>query len=1578
LHGRSIAGALQYGDAPASKDLTRKRYAAVPDGKRIAQAVAIDYADGFGRGRGAFFHQRFHVQVSLRELFAAPTIRQMARLIDRTEQSLYASIEPVPGRAAYPVTSAQKRLLVLQQLDGSSTMYNQPLVFWAEGALDQDRLQAVCAMLLERHEILRTSFLMEAGVFVQSVSEMANFALERYDADVANVQEIVDRFVRPFDLAKAPLFRAGVIRIAEHRHVIMFDMHHAVADGVSISILMEEFLALYEGAALPELRLQYRDFAVWQQEKFTAEHRQYHEQYWLNAFSADIPVLNLPLDYPRPSVQSYSGGTFSFTLEAEAAEGVHKLAHSTGATPYMIFLAAYNVLLAKYSGQEDIVVGTPVAGRTHADLESMIGMFVNTIVLRNRPNREKTFRQFLAEVKENTLQAFEHQSYPFEELVDKLKVQRDLSRNPLFDTMFSYQNMTWSAKRIEGLQCKPYGSGNPRSRFDLTLELAESEAGLQVRLEYADKLFRPQTIQRFARHFVRIVKAATRFPELNLSQIDMLDKSEIAQLTFGFNATYADYPADKTIHRLLEELVESMRDEVALVYKDKRMTYGELNARANRLARTLRARGVRAGQPVCIMVERSLEMVVGILAILKSGGAYVPIDPEVPVERFRYIWNDTGAQLLVSQRHVLERVAFAGPWLDVNDERMYCEDASNLEPSAGPTDLAYVIYTSGSTGEPKGVMVEHRSAVHTLSQLEREYPMLAADVYLLKTTYTFDVSVAELFGWFVGLGKLVIVPQGQEKDPEALLQLMAEQRITHVNFVPSMLQAFLNYAEATDSGKLEQLKYVFVAGEALSKRLVEQFRRLSLPAKLENLYGPTEVTIYATKYSTGEASDESLSVPIGKPLRNVQAWIVDGSSHLQPIGIPGELCIGGEGVARGYLNRPELTAEKFVANPFVAGDRMYRTGDLARRLPDGSIEYLGRIDHQVKIRGYRIELGEVEAHLHKAEGIREAVVVALEDESGQSYLGAYYVSDAAKTGSELRNELSKELPGYMIPQTFMQLDSLPLQSNGKVNLRGLPKPVHAIRSFEPPGNETERLLAQMWMELLELDAVGRNDHFFEIGGHSLRAIGLLTKIRMQFQVKLSLQDIFRAPTVEQLAAMIQGAAPSVYSSIPSAAEKETYPLSSAQMKLFVLQQLDASSTAYNLPGAYAIEGPLDTERLQRSFQALVQRHESLRTSFGISAGEFRQTVHKQVEFRMEIVDAEEEGLEDKLQSLIVPFELGVPALLRAVLIRLPKRHVLFIDMHHIISDGVSMGIITQDFLSLYAGKALPELRIQYKDYAEWQICCLANGEYGNQEAYWLNALSGTLPVLQIPGDYPRPAVQSFEGSRVRETVGQQLTRSLNELAMDNQATLYMVLFAAYHILLAAYSGQEDVIVGTPAAGRTHAELQNIVGMFVNTLAIRSQPKGSLPFQQYLQEIKRVTLDAFDNQDYPFDLLVEKLNLPRDVSRNPVFDTLFVLQNVDAVEIAAEQLSIRPYELSLPTAKLDMSMEITEKGEELELSLEYAVKLFRKETAARWLDDYVGILAAVAANPAVKLGDIPVNGRIPQRKQVKPLDIEFNF
>ncbi|MFC9774498.1 amino acid adenylation domain-containing protein [Paenibacillus chitinolyticus] len=1560
--------------------------------------------------------KELHVDFPLKDVFVYSTVEEMAQAIANLTQLSFSSIPKAEESDYYPLSSAQKRLFILQQLEGADQSYNMPGALLLEGALDRHRFEEAFRGLIARHETLRTGFGIINGEAVQRIYSDADFSVEHIRASEEEAVEAVQKFIRPFDLAAPPLLRVGLIELVEDRHILMFDMHHIVSDGVSMDVLVEEFVRLYSGEELEPLHIQYKDYAVWQQSEAQKEQLKRQEAYWLDVFWGELPVLELPTDFARPAVQSYEGQTLEFFVDAQKSEALKRLAAENGSTLYMVLLAAYTVLLHKYTAQEDLVVGTSIAGRTHGDVQPLIGMFVNTLAIRNYPAAGKTFLSYLQEVKETTLGAYEHQTYPFEELVEKVQTARDLSRNPIFDTMFSLQNLENKEFELEGLKLTSYPSEYGMAKFDLSLDVVEESGGLECSLEYATSLYKKETVERMAQHFEQLLGAIAEKPEAKIAELELLTLSEKEQLFEAFNPAMSELPQVQTFHRLFEEQAVRAPDAAAVVYEDKQLTYRELNEKANRLAATLREGGVGRESIVGILAERSVELLVGVIAVWKAGGAYVPLDPDYPADRIRFMLEDSGATVLLTQTSLRES---SEAWLEaeetalrtilcLDDEKSYSGDGENAavgvvlegslngdsaegagspRVSAGqgdgaalgstadrgsngtpyetqPHDLAYVIYTSGTTGRPKGVMIEHGSLVNTAAAYRREYRLDRFPVRLLQlASFSFDVFVGDIARTLYNGGTMVIVPKDDRIDPARLHGWIQEQQITVFESTPALIVPFMEHV-AQHELDMSSMELLITSSDSCSVgdyRVLQE--RFGSQFRIINSYGVTEAAIDSSFYDEPLAKlPETGSVPIGKAWLNARFYIVDAHLNPVPVGVLGELCIGGPGVARGYLNRPDLTEEKFVDSPFVTGERLYRTGDLARWTAEGNVDFIGRIDHQAKIRGYRIETGEVESQLLQADGVREAVVLVREDGGGQKALCAYFTADGELAVSSLRSALAQELPGYMIPSYFIRLDRIPLTPNGKVDRKALPAPEAGVdggAEYIAPRTPLEEKLAAIWQDVLGLQKeIGIRDNFFDLGGHSLRATTLVGKVHKELNVDLPLRDVFRHSTVEEMAAAIANMERQEHVSIPLAEERDHYPQSSAQKRLYILNQLEGAELSYNMPGALLLEGALDQNRFEEAFRRLTRRHETLRTGFEMVNGEAVQRVYADVDFSVEHFSAAEEVAAETVRDFVRPFDLAKPPLLRVGLVEMAaERHVLLFDMHHIVSDGVSMDVLVEEFVRLYSGEALEPLRIQYKDYAVWQQSETQKEQLKRQEAYWLDVFRGELPVLELPTDYARPAVQSYEGRTLEYFLEAQKSDALKQLAAETGTTLYMVLFAAYTVMLHKYTGQEDLIVGTPIAGRNHGDVEPLIGMFINTLAIRSYPAADKTFLSYLQEVKETTLGAYEHQNYPFEELVEKVQVARDLSRNPIFDTMFTLQNTDNKDFELEGLRLTSYPSESTMAKFDLSLDVMEDSGGLDYSFEYSTALYRKETVEMMAQHFEQLLVAIAEKPEAKIAEL---------------------
>ena len=1516
-------------------------------------------------------HKRMNIEVPLKELFKRPTIRGLAEFVKESEKNIFLPIEPAEDREYYPVSSAQKRMYILNNFVNSGINYNLPAFVWIEGNFEIERFEWVINELVKRHDSLRTSFEMIEGEIVQKIHSDVDFKITCSDSNEEDLDNVVKTFIQPFDLSKAPLLRVAILKVRGNKCLLMYDMHHIISDGASMEVLLKEISVLYHEKTLPGLRIQYKDFAIWQTANRDSDFTKKHKEYWKEIYSGDIPVLDIATDFPRPSIQEFAGNTLSFNLGKDLTDKLKELVTDTDTTLFMVLLAVYNILLFKYTGQDDIVVGSPITGRPHADLENIIGMFVNMLPIRCK-NMNKLFIEFLKDVKENSLNAIEHQSYQFEDLVEELNIKRDLSRNPIFDTMLVFQSLNNSETVVEGFSFSNYVRESTVSKFDLSLYAYEKIEGLCFALEYRTKLFKKETIERMAGHFINIIRQVVEKPDKKISDIELALEEERHRILNEFNNTVSEYIGQNTLHQVFEEQAGKTPDNRSVIFGDKHLTYRELNEKTNRLAVVLREKGARPDSIIAIMVERSLEMMVGIMGILKSGAAYLPISPDYPEERVKYMLEDSGTYILLTQKRFSSSLGFEGNILYLDDEELYSGEGSNLENVNKSDDLAYMIYTSGSTGRPKGVMIEHRSIINKLNWMQKIYPLGVEDTILQKTSFTFDVSVWELFWWTFAGAKICFLKPDGEKDPGAIVETVEKNSITVIHFVPSMLNTFLEYIKEWDSEeRLRSLKHVFASGEALSARQANIFNSLLYKrngTKLHNLYGPTEAAVEVSYFDCSAEGEELKIVPIGKPIDNIRLYILDKDNRLQPVGIPGELCISGIGVGRGYLNKEELTKEKFVEDPFKDGERMYRTGDLARWMSDGNIEYLGRMDNQVKIRGYRIELGEIEAQLLKHETVKEAVVAVKEHTDEDKMLCAYVVSNEALDISELRKSMQKELPDYMVPAFIMKLDNLPLTHSGKVDRKALPDPQENLSDseYEGPANEMEAELIKIWMEVLGIERIGVNDNFFMLGGHSLKATKFITLAYKRLQTRIPLKVIFERPTIRELSGYIEQN-DHTYSPIQKVETRPYYHASSSQKRFFLIYQSKNDDISYNMPFILKIEGNLDRERFETAIKGLVERHETLRTSFEIVEGEVVQKINSDANFDIEFSTIAESEVEKSMALFVRPFDLTKGPLIRVTLAKLTDmKHILMIDIHHIICDGVSINILISEFIKLYNGEKLTELRIQYKDFAEWQKELLRSEEREKQEKYWHEKFSGIIPVLDLPTDYPRPGKKGTEGSKIKYELDNVLTSQLYEMAIEYETTIYMILLAAFNILLSKYSGQQDIVIGTPSAGRIHPDLQNVIGLFVNTLPMRNSMTNNKAFNEFLREVKENTLAALENQDYQFEELVVSLGIKTDMSRNPLFDVMFMLQNFNQVLKESTDLIFTEYDYQKSTSKFDLNLIVSEGNENLILVWEYSVRLFKEETIQNFIRSYEHILKEIIQNPGVTISQIDLSKEEKQR------------
>ena len=1541
--------------------------------------------------------EAFGIDLPVRVVFELPMVASLAARIEgvmRADNRVrIPPLRRAPRDGAPPLSFAQERLWFLHQLQPEIIAYNLATAIQLEGALDIAAFEAALDEVLTRHESLRTTFIAVAGGPVQVIAPHGKVSLPvvdltalpaaRHGWEIGRLGN--EQAGRSFDLSRGPLLRMIVAKSGEQRSVMLVTMHHIVTDGWSFGVLTGELKTLYEAyrqgrpSPLPELPIQYADYALWQRDRMTGEALEADLAYWRERLAGVLP-LELPTDRPRPAMQSFRGANRTVQLSGSLSRDLQTLSRRHGTTLFMTLLAAFKALLWRYTGQADISVGTPIAGRTSVETEVLIGFFVNTLVLRTEVPERPTFAELLKRMRDVTLGALTHQDLPFEKIVAEIGAERDLSRNPLFQVMFVLQNMPAGTLDGTGLRAASSEVDSGGAQFDLSLIVGHSFQDLTVLANSNRDLFDAATIERLLSHFTTVLSGAVEDSEGPLGQFPLLVAAERHQLRTEWNDTATPEPIEPFVHRLIENQARRSPDAVAVAFEGRSISYAALNGRADRLARHLRELGVGPDVRVGVCVERSLELVVGLLGILKVGGAYVPLDPAYPRERLVWIARDALGGLetpvLLTQESLahLFRGDGAIPMrvirLDADWESVSGEERGDLTARLVPENLSYVIYTSGSTGWPKGVAVSHRSLANLVSWHRAAYGTSPADHMTQLAGLSFDAAAWEIWACLGCGASLRIAAEERITDVPKLTSWLLEEAVT-ASFLPTPLAEMVC---ARDWPPGAALRSLLTGGDRLHGGAP-----IGVPYTLFNHYGPTEGTVVATRCPV--EPQRTTPPPVGRPIDNTRTYVLDRDLQPVPVGVPGELCIAGAGLARGYLGRPDLTAERFLPDPAGGepGGRVYRTGDLVRYLADGRCDFLGRTDFQVKLRGLRIELGEIEAALRRHPEVRDVVVVAREEPSGDRRLAAYVVPAAGlcPSGDELRSYLRERLPEYMIPAVFVPLETLPLTPNGKIDRRALPRPESVRQAgFVAPRSPVEEVLASLWEELLGREKVGLYDHFFELGGHSLLATRLMLRIQAAFGVELPLLQLFEEPTIEALAAGIEramhdgAAAWSVPLAAVSRGMGEGLPLSFSQERLWFLDRLEPGNPTYNIPLAVDLHGTLHQNALTAAVHEVVRRHESLRTSFEEVNGTPRQRIHPPPAPGLPLVDlgalpverrAEEVHRLARLEAFR-SFDLGKDPLFSIQVLRLgEEHHRCLLTLHHIIADGWSLGILVRELAALYGAfmqgrpSPLPELAVQYADYAVWQRTSLASD--GRDLAYWSERLRGGVETLDLPTDRPRRVVQSCRGGLSQLLLSPGTSAGLKALSRSEGATLFMVLLAGLKVLLQRHSGQEDIVVGTPIAGRQSVEVEELIGCFLNTLVLRTSVTGQLSFRELLARVREATLGAYAHQSLPFEALLGHLCQERDLSRTPLFQVLFNMLNFPVSRISLPGLTLDVPEAPQAPSKFDMTFYVADGESGIAITLVYNSDLFDAPRMADLLDQLGLVLTQATARPGAPVASL---------------------
>ncbi len=1509
----------------------------------------------------------------------------LALLLEKEGIKVLPTIPTKVDREPAPLSFAQQRLWFLQQLDPDNPTYNIPQVVMLSGELDVPALSRSLSEVVRRHEILRTTFALVDGDPVQVVNPPFALSLEPTDLrDLAPLEReaevrrlSVAEANEPFDLTNGPLLRARLLRTGEHEHLALFTTHHIVSDEWSQGILIRELSVLYDAfvhghpSPLFELTTQYGNFARWQREWLQGNELAAQLSYWTRQLAGDLPALQLPLDRPRPALQTFRGATASISVSENVAEPLRTLARDEDATLFITLLAAFKLLLHRYTGENDVLVGTPIAGRNRAEIESLIGFFVNTLVLRTDLSGDPSYREVLRRVRRTALDAYAHQDIPFEMLVRELQPERSLSHTPLFQVAFMLRTTGREAPRLSGIELRAMGSGAEVAKFDMTMIVEDLGTELNILASYNTDLFDRVTIENLLDHFAQLLKSIASEPDVPQSTLSLLSETERRRLLIDWNDTLTEFPERATAVHLFEAQAARTPDATALLAGDEQLTYAELNRRANQLAWHLRDLGIRPGVPVGLCVERSTALVVGLLAIWKAGGAYVPLDPQYPASRLAFIVADTAMPVLVTEQKLAQIIPLHDAELvgwDTDADLIAQNPDHNPEIESTPEQLAYVIYTSGSTGQPKGVLVEHAQLTNTLLASQTAFHFDETDVMPCIASSSFDIFLFELLNPMLAGGCSLLMSSLDAMETSVAVPML--ERITRLHAVPGLMRQLLR--ACADTPGRTQVRQVFVGGDSVSPDLLNDLERAFPTAQIHVLYGPTETAIICAQYSLTRGQGVAHQM-IGKPLSNVVLRINDKYGQPAPIGVAGELYIGGAGVARGYLNRDELTSEKFVD---IDGQRFYRSGDLARYLPDGNIVFMGRGDQQVKVRGFRVELGEVQRALKAHAGVRDAIVVARADEAGDKALIAYVVADASVTLSALRNDLKERLPEYMVPAAFVPLDEIPLTPNGKVDHKALPKVDRAKlqpgETFSAPRTAIEEVVAGIWASVLGLEQVGSADNFFELGGHSLLATKAVSQTKQTFKLDVPLRALFESPTVREFATVIEARQRASFEldemPIGRVSRESDLPLSFAQQRLWFHDQLMPGNAAYNVFAAVKLNGTLSIEAVERSLEEIIRRHESLRTTFSTVSFQPVQIIAADLSLPLRKMDLRTLPVEQRdaearrlaTAEIRAPFDLTRGPLLRVVLMTLDENeHLLVLTMHHIISDGWSMGVLIGEFVTLYqsfvseASSPLPELPLQYADYAYWQREWLQGDVLEAQLAYWRKQL-GSIAETPLPLDHPRPVQQSFRGAYDNFVLSKELSDKLKALSRGEGVTTFMSALGAFKALLYSYSGSTDIVVGTDVANRNRIETEGLIGFFANQLVLRTDLSGDPSFSEVLARVREVALGAYAHQDLPFDKVVEALKPERDLSRNPLFQVMFGFKNAPMANLALPDLSLNSFQLQDGTAVWDLSFYLTDAEQGLTGLVRYNTDIFEPATIARMWQRYETLLAYAIEDPARRL------------------------
>lgn len=1539
----------------------------------------------------------------------AQIVQNKAEIIELVKKNISATqlneaeIQPRPvGQQALPLSFAQQRLWFLHQLEPENPVNNCFYGITIEGLVDVELQNRCLTEVIRRHESLRTTFSLADGEPIQVIQPPYEVSLPLYDiqmlaseAQMSFIAQISrEIMLQPYDLENGPLLRYALIQRSEKGYLLLLGMHHIIFDGWSLGVIVREVMALYTAyqngkpSPLAALPIQYADFALWQRHKI--EHDLSQIEYWRKQLSSLSVDLALPFDRARPTQATFTSGVVYSFLSAQQTARLKAVSQSEGVTIFMTLLAAFQWLLARYTGQDDIAAGTMIANRNRVEIEALVGFFVNTLVMRVSLAGDPTVQELLRRVREVALKAYANQDLPFEKLVEELHPERVIDRLPFVQVSFDFHNMRKDPLIVPGFVVETFDTAIvPAIATDIAVEIDDDgHQGLEIRFYYQADLFEPRTIERMVEHYVMLLDAIVQDTRQRLSDLSLLTAQEQRQLLSVWQGTTDEKAYERSVLAWLEGAMTARPDAVALVAGEMQMSYGKLHEQANILASLLQELPVRQEQVVALLMDRGIELITAIIAVMRTGGAFLLLDPQYPDERLASMLQQGHVQILIASTSATAvglRLAAQSKWpIRVREYSTLLSSSTSI--SAGDLfvvkssreALAYVLYTSGSTGLPKGAMISQRGMINHLHAKIQDLQISTHDRLAQTASQSFDIVIWQCLAGLLAGATVHIFGSDITCDPQALFERVEEQAITILELVPAVLQVYLNYTVAQPA--LQTLRHLLLTGEQLSADLVRQwqFRYTHIP--LVNAYGPTECSDDVTHALIACPLTASVSrVPIGSPICNTRLYILDQHKQMLPPGLPGELYIGGQGVGRGYIGNPAQTASVFLPDPYASepGARCYKTGDRARWLPDGQVEFLGRIDQQVKLRGFRIELEEVETLLQRQALVQECAVLLHTEEGIGPRLVAYLALKEPAIQHEeqlFRHYLEQFLPGYMVPEIFVELERLPRLPNGKLDRLTLPAPAigSASAHFVAPRTPVEELVAACWCNVLGLKQVGIHENFFELGGHSLLATRLISRLRATLQVELPLRSLFEAPTVARLAERVEAARyngqEKATPAIVPVSREQDLPLSFAQQRLWILDQLEPQNTSYNVSQFIRMRGTLHVGALESSLQEVVRRHEILRTIFAVHEERPVQVVKKEMTFTLLQVDLRQIMLEEREASMHrlldeqahTPFDLSCGPLLRGQLLYIDEQeYILALTLHHIVVDGWSFAILFHEVTTFYdaflEGKPslLPALPLQYADFAAWQRHWLQGERLDSCLAYWKKQLQGA-SAMELAVGRTRPKTQSSPGALYSFTLPDELSQALTALSRQEDVTLFMTLLTAFQILLYRSTGQKDIVVGTAIANRTRAEIEPLIGFFVNLLALRTNLSGRPSFRSLLARVREMVLSAYTYQDLPFEMLIDSLRLEREAARTPLLNVMFTLQNKMVFHSEAHNLTLDTFAHEMDSSNFDMTVFVAEVARGLSVSVNYNTDLFESASIARMFRHFEVLLQSIVSGPDTQI------------------------